>query len=127
VKSLVILLVIVVGLLCSVMPLSAYAARKALATPEKEWAEPTVYFAARTRMRLSRFAPAAAILQRAIKTWPKSERVDEAHYWIAFCYERSQVNDQAILWYKVFMQQYPNHQWAAQAKRRLDTLEAQGL
>jgi TolA-binding protein len=126
-RGLVILVVIVLGLVCSVMPLTDYAARKALETPGKEWAEPTVYFAARTRMRLSRFAPAAAILQRAVTTWPKSNRVDEAHYWIAFCYERSSVNDKAVVWYKAFLQKFPNHQWAAQAKRRLDTLEAQGL
>ena len=126
-KNLVILLVIVAALLCSLLPLTAYAARRALETPEQEWAEATVYFAARTRMRLSRFAPAAAILQLAIKAWPKSERVDEAYYWIAFCYEHSQANDQAIAWSKAFMERYPNHPWAAQAKRRLDTIEAQNL
>ena len=126
-RNLFILLAIAVALFFSVLPLSAYAALKGFATPEKEWAEPAVYFAARTRMRLSRFAPAIAILQGAIKTWPKSERVDEATYWIGFCYERSEVSDQAIAWYKAFLQRYPNHGWAAQAKRRLDTLEAQNL
>ncbi len=126
-KKLVVLLVVLVALACSIMPLSAYAARQALQSPEKSWAESAVYFAARTRMRFSRFGPAAALLERAIKTWPKSDRVDEATYWIGFCYERSSASQQAILWYKAFLQQYPEHQWAAQARRRLDTLEAQGL
>lgn len=126
-RNLVILVAIMMGLLCSVLPLSAYVGRKALQTPDKGWAEPAVYFAGRTRMRLARYGQAIAIFQRAIKTWPKSDRVDEAYYWIGFCYEQSRVNDQAIVWYKAFLQKYPNHQWAALAKRRLDTLEAQNL
>ena len=126
-RNLIIFVAVVAGAMCSVMPLSEYAARKALQTPEKGWAEPAVYFAARTRMRLARFAPAVVLFQSAIKTWPKSDRVDEAYYWIAFCYERAEVSPQAILWYKAFLQKYPNHEWASQAKRRLDTLEAQNL
>ena len=126
-RGLVILLLVALALACSVMPLSAYAARQAFASPDKEWAEPAVYFAARVRMRFTRFLPAAAILEQAIKTWPKSDRVDEAAYWIGFCYERSQVNERAIYWYKAFLERFPNHQWAAQARRRLDTLEAQNL
>jgi TolA-binding protein len=126
-KKLVVLLVIVVALLCSVLPITAFLGQKAFQKPEKGWAEPTVYFAARVRMRLSRFVSAGAILREAVKTWPQSDRVDEAHYWIGFCYEQSQVHDQAIVWYKAFLQLYPAHQWAAQAKRRLDTLEAQNL
>jgi TolA-binding protein len=126
-KGLIILLLIVLGLVASIMPLSDYAARKAFANPQESWAEPTAYFAARTRMRLARFAPAVAILQRAIQVWPKSDRVDEAHFWIAFCYERSGAHEAAVAWYKSFLQAYPNHRWATQAKRRLDSLEAQGL
>jgi len=126
-KGLIILLVVVLGLAAAVMPVSAYAARQGLANPQKGWAEPAVYFAARVRMRLTRFAPAAAILQRAVATWPKSDRVDEAYFWIAFCYERSGVNDQAVAWYKTFLAAYPNHRWASQAKRRMDSIEAQNL
>ena len=126
-KALIIALVIVFALVLSIMPLSAYAARKGLASPEKSWAEPAVYFAARTRMRLSSFVQAAAILESAVKTWPRSERIDEAYYWIAFCYERSEANVQAIAWYKAFLQAYPHHEWAAQARHRLDTLEAGAL
>jgi TolA-binding protein len=126
-RSLIILLAVVLGSVFSILPLSAYMATKGLAAPQKEWAEPAVYFAARTRMRMARFPPAVALLQRAIKTWPNSPRVDEATYWIGFCYERAEVSDQAIAWYKAFLQKYPKHEWAAQAKRRLDTLEAQNL
>jgi len=126
-KKLVLLFVVLLALVCSILPITAFAGKKALQTPEKGWAEPTVYFAARVRMRMSRYLSAAAILERAIKTWPKSDRVDEATYWIAFSYERASANEQAVLWYKAFLQRYPDHQWASQARRRLDTLEAQRM
>jgi TolA-binding protein len=78
-------------------------------------------------MRFARFSSAAAILEQAVRTWPQSDRVDEGTYWIAFSYERSQSSALAIAWYKTFLQKYPDHRWAGQAKHRLDSLEAQNL
>jgi len=126
-KKLMLVLGVLVVLLCCALPITGFVGQKALQKPEASWAEPAVYLAARLRMRLSRFASAGAVLQQAIKTWPKSDRVDEATYWIAFCYERAQVHDQAVAWYKAFLQRYPDHPWAAQARHRLDSLEAQNL
>lgn len=126
-KKLLVVFGVLVVLLCCALPITGFVGQKALQRPEASWSEPAVYFAARLRMRLSRFASAAAILQHAIKVWPKSERVDEATYWIAFSYERAQVYDQAIVWYGAFLQRYPDHVWAAQARHRLDAIEAQHL
>ena len=126
-KLLVILVVALFAAVASILPLTALLARKGLQAPEKPWAEKAVYFAARTRMRLSRHQAAVPYLERALQVWPKSDRVDEAVYWIAFSYERALAFEPAIRWYQAFLTQYPQHPWASQAKRRLDTLEAQIL
>ncbi|NLF15754.1 MAG: tetratricopeptide repeat protein [Lentisphaerae bacterium] len=126
-KLLIVLVVALFAAVAAIMPLTAQVARKGLETPEKPCAEKAVYFAARTRMRLSRYQAAVPYLERALQVWPKSDRADEAVYWIAFSYERAGAPAQAARWYKAFMTQYPQHPWASQAKRRLDTLEAQNL
>lgn len=126
-KKLLILLALPIALALSAMPLSSLAVQKAFATPEKEWAQPAVYFAARLRMKCFRYRPAVAILEQALKTWPEGKDVPKAYYWIAFCYERSNANDQAVRWYGLFTQKYPNHMWADQARRRMEAIEAQNL
>lgn len=126
-KKLLIVLVALILLFSSILPLSALLVRQGFSKPEAGWAPKVVYFGARLRMRIFRYGSARFILEKALTTWPEYEKVDEGTYWIGFCHEKSGAEPQAITWYRTFLQRWPSHQWAEQAKRRIDMIEAKNL
>ncbi len=116
-------------LVCVIMivPISAFMVRQGFANRSKSWAPSAAYSAARIRMRIGRYRTAATILEKAIQTWPRDERVPRAHYWIALCYERLGDSAKAIEWYTRFTTTYPKHMWADQARRRTANVQANQL
>ena len=126
-KNLIIAIVVLVLLFSSILPISALLVKQGFKKPEATWAPKVVTFGARLRMKIFRYGSARVILERAIKTWPEHEKVDEQTYWIGFCYEKSGKEEQAVTWYGTFLQRWPKHRWAEQAKRRIDMIEAKNL
>jgi TolA-binding protein len=126
-KKLIILLAIPFVVLSTILPVTALLVKKGFAQPQESWAPKAVYFGARLRMKIARYETARRILAKALTTWPTYDRVDDATYWVGFCYEKTDRDAEAMTWYRNFLQKWPRHRWAEQARRRLELLEAQNL
>lgn len=126
-KKLIIIVILIVAVIASLMPATWLGIRMGFKNPQKGWAADVVYMGARLRMRVGRYQAAAFVLERALRTWPNDDRRDETLYWIGLCYERSGAELLAGQWYERFLEEYPRHRWNAQARRRLDMIEAHNL
>lgn len=126
-KKMIIFLLLIVGIPISLMPVSALGVRQGFQHPDKSWAPKLVYVGARIRMRCARYQSAASILEKAQIVWKNYEKTADGLYWIGLCYERAGSTALAIARYKAFLARYPQHRWAAQARHRLETLEAETL
>lgn len=71
-----------------------------------------------------RHRTAALAMEKAVKTWPT--KVDKARvtYRLGLSWEKAGDLNKAESYYKAYIAAYPNHDWHAQAKRRLGMLEA---
>ncbi|MBN2451234.1 MAG: tetratricopeptide repeat protein [Lentisphaeria bacterium] len=126
-KKLLLILGIIILVVSTIMPVTAFGVRQGFQHPDKGWAQTAVYWGARLRMRCSRYQAAIPILERALKVWPNGLKADETMYWIGLCYERSGGSMQALTWYKAFVEKHPHHRWEAQAQRRIASIEASNL
>ena len=107
--------------------LSSFALHQAFVHADKPWAPRTAFTAARLKMRLQQYPEARTAFERALIQFPAYPAIDDVHFWIALCYEKENNYAAAQQWYRLFLTRWPDHAWAAQAKRRLANVEAAGL
>ncbi|OGV71369.1 MAG: hypothetical protein A3K19_01390 [Lentisphaerae bacterium RIFOXYB12_FULL_65_16] len=124
-KILIAILVALVAMVICIMPITKLMVQQGIKNKDKEWAPGVVYQAGRIRMRLQQYRSSGQILEKALEVFPKYKDAENAHFWIAICYEKTKRPDEAMKWYKKFVEKYPNHMWVDQAKRRMAMIEGQ--
>lgn len=125
-KKIVILIIAFIAALFFMPEIAAFVAKTALSDKyvKASWAPRVVYTSGKLNMRFFRYESARQILEKSVVTFPNEEWVDEAHYQIAFCYEKENKVGKAIKQYELFARLYPNHDWVGQAKKRIVNIRA---
>jgi outer membrane protein assembly factor BamD (BamD/ComL family) len=126
-KKLIIILLII-GLISVIFlpDITAFGARMGMdeENRDKKWAENLGFLACQTNIRFLRYGSAIDLCKDFINTWPDSEKVPEAYYYLALSYENDDQIDKAMVTYKKFEDKFPNHMWIEQAESRRRRLEA---
>ncbi len=112
-----------------------YAARHftdaELLFPQSEWAPKSLLMAAYSYYSQDYFADAIAELERFIKTYPQSNRLDYAYFLLATCYYEKIIDEKKDLeplikakeTFKFVIQEYPSTDFALDAKFKLDLID----
>lgn len=112
-----------------------YAARHftdaELLFPQSEWAPKSLLMAAYSYYSQDYFADAIDELERFIKTYPQSNRLDYAYFLLATCYYEKIIDEKKDLkplfkakeTFKFVIQEYPNTDFALDAKFKLDLID----
>ena len=112
-----------------------YAARHftdaELLFPQSEWAPKSLLMAAYSYYSQDYFADAIAELERFIKTYPQSNRLDYAYFLLATCYYEKIIDEKKDLeplikakeTFKFVIQEYPNTDFALDAKFKLNLID----
>ena len=112
-----------------------YAARHftdaELLFPQSEWAPKSLLMAAYSYYSQDYFADAIAELERFIKTYPQSNRLDYAYFLLATCYYEKIIDEKKDLeplikakeTFKFVIQKYPSTDFALDAKFKLDLID----
>ena len=112
-----------------------YAARHftdaELLFPQSEWAPKSLLMAAYSYYSQDYFADAIAELERFIKTYPQSNRLDYAYFLLATCYYEKIIDEKKDLeplikakeTFKLVIQEYPNTDFALDAKFKLNLID----
>ena len=112
-----------------------YAARHftdaELLFPQSEWAPKSLLMAAYSYYSQDYFADAIAELERFIKTYPQSKRLDYAYFLLATCYYEKIIDEKKDLeplikakeTFKFVIQEYPNTDFALDAKFKLNLID----
>ena len=112
-----------------------YAARHftdaELLFPQSEWAPQSLLMAAYSYYSQDYFADAIAELERFIKTYPQSNRLDYAYFLLATCYYEKIIDEKKDLeplikakeTFKFVIQEYPNTDFALDAKFKLNLID----
>jgi len=90
----------------------------------KSWAPGLCFTVANINMRFFRFDSARTLYLECRKTWPKEDFQADIDYKVAMCLEKSGDTTGAISAYEAFMAAHPNHQWHAQAGKRIENIRA---
>ena len=111
-----------------------YAARHftdaELLFPQSEWAPKSLLMAAYSYYSQDYFADAIDELERFIKTYPQSKRLDYAYFLLATCYYEKIIDEKKDLeplikakeTFNFVIQQYPSTDFALDAKFKLDLI-----
>ena len=112
-----------------------YAARHftdaELLFPQSEWAPKSLLMAAYSYYSQDYFADAIDELERFIKTYPQSNRLDYAYFLLATCYYEKIIDEKKDLeplikakeTFNFVIQQYPSTDFALDAKFKLDLID----
>ena len=112
-----------------------YAARHftdaELLFPQSEWAPKSLLMAAYSYYSQDYFADAIGELERFIKTYPQSNRLDYAYFLLATCYYEKIIDEKKDLeplikakeTFKFVIQNYPSTDFALDAKFKLDLID----
>ena len=112
-----------------------YAARHftdaELLFPQSEWAPKSLLMAAYSYYSQDYFADAISELERFIKTYPQSNRLDYAYFLLATCYYEKIIDEKKDLeplikakeTFKFVIQEYPSTDFALDAKFKLDLID----
>ena len=112
-----------------------YAARHftdaELLFPQSEWAPKSLLMAAYSYYSQDYYADAIAELERFIKTYPQSNRLDYAYFLLATCYYEKIIDEKKDLeplikakeTFKFVIQEYPSTDFALDAKFKLDLID----
>lgn len=112
-----------------------YAARHftdaELLFPQSEWAPKSLLMAAYSYYSQDYFADAIAELERFIKTYPQSNRLDYAYFLLATCYYEKIIDEKKDLeplikakeTFKFVIQEYPSTDFALDAKFKLNLID----
>ncbi len=112
-----------------------YAARHftdaELLFPQSEWAPKSLLMAAYSYYSQDYFADAIDELERFIKTYPQSNRLDYAYFLLATCYYEKIIDEKKDLkplfkakeTFKFVIQEYPNTDFALDAKFKLNLID----
>ena len=112
-----------------------YAARHftdaELLFPQSEWAPKSLLMAAYSYYSQDYFADAIAELERFIKTYPQSNRLDYAYFLLATCYYEKIIDEKKDLeplikakeTFKFVIQEYQNTDFALDAKFKLNLID----
>ena len=126
-KKILAVLVIVILIVSSIVPITAFMARYGLTNKDKGFAPGLVFTAGNIRLKLQQHRSAGAIFQKAVEAFPQNKRAPEACYRVGLCYEKLGLPEEAVKWYQDFMARWPQHEWASQAGKRIVNLEANSL
>ena len=99
--------------------------------PQSEWAPKSLLMAAYSYYSQDYFADAIAELERFIKTYPQSNRLDYAYFLLATCYYEKIIDEKKDLeplikakeTFKLVIQEYPNTDFALDAKFKLNLID----
>ena len=99
--------------------------------PQSEWAPKSLLMAAYSYYSQDYFADAIAELERFIKTYPQSNRLDYAYFLLATCYYEKIIDEKKDLeplikakeTFKFVIQEYPSTDFALDAKFKLDLID----
>ena len=99
--------------------------------PQSEWAPKSLLMAAYSYYSQDYFADAIAELERFIKTYPQSNRLDYAYFLLATCYYEKIIDEKKDLeplikakeTFNFVIQQYPSTDFALDAKFKLDLID----
>ena len=81
--------------------------RKEAATPPPEQDETTLYDGGMAVFKAGRYEEAMDAFNSLLKKYPKSDRADNAQFWIGECYMALKQYEQAILAYQKVIKTYP--------------------
>ena len=99
--------------------------------PQSEWAPKSLLMAAYSYYSQDYFADAIAELERFIKTYPQSNRLDYAYFLLATCYYEKIIDEKKDLeplikakeTFKFVIQEYPSTDFALDAKFKLNLID----
>ena len=99
--------------------------------PQSEWAPKSLLMAAYSYYSQDYFADAISELERFIKTYPQSNRLDYAYFLLATCYYEKIIDEKKDLeplikakeTFKFVIQEYPSTDFALDAKFKLDLID----
>lgn len=77
-----------------------------------------------TELRYDEAIEKLRFLLPALQASGDTQRTAEAMFWIGFCHERQSRFDQATVWYRRTVNEYPDTPAAEQARQRLPRLES---
>ena len=99
--------------------------------PQSEWAPKSLLMAAYSYYSQDYFADAIAELERFIKTYPQSKRLDYAYFLLATCHYEKIIDEKKDLdplikakeTFNLVIKEYPNTDFALDAKFKLDLID----
>ena len=122
-KKILILLVIAAIVGVATVPIWTHImAERAFENPGRQSTE-KIRQALLVKMRLHDYKGGRVLAERAILFFPESTQLPYFVYNAAICGEQEGMFDVAIHWYDHFLNRFPEHEWAAQAKNKLTTLK----
>lgn len=124
-KRLLVIGALSVALVLALVPLAGHMAQYGFRHPDKAWAQRLVYTGATIQMWSQQYRTAVQILARAVIDFPDAPNVGRAYYRIGFCHQRMGNDEAALLWYSRFLDRWPRHVRAPQARRRVAQLETE--
>jgi len=124
IKKLFILLVVLVGGVIAWIPWwSSKLAEKALQNPRKASSPQILQKAIEVKNTIYLFSQAGELAEQGVLLFPEARNYDYFLNTAATCARRTSKPEVAIFWYKVFLETFPKHMWADQARRNLKQLE----
>ncbi|MCF7855199.1 MAG: tetratricopeptide repeat protein [Candidatus Pacebacteria bacterium] len=123
-KKLTILLgILIVALFVFISPITSFVIENGLKNSDQHWAPALVFGGARMKMRILQHEDALKAFQEGIRHFPNYKQMPKIYFWVAFSYEKEDRIDMARQWYEKYLDKWPDHIWASQARNRLARLE----
>ena len=123
-KKLFILAVVLVGGVIAWIPWwSSKLAEKALDNPRARNAPKILEKAIKIKNTIYLFSQAGELAEQGVILFPEAPNYDYFLNTAAFCAKKNSKPEVAIFWYKMFLETFPKHMWADQARRSLRQLE----
>ncbi|MBN1863686.1 MAG: hypothetical protein JW808_02170 [Victivallales bacterium] len=123
IKKILILLLVAAIVAVATIPIWTHRmAESAFENPGRQSTE-KIKQALLVKMRLHDHKGGRILAEKAVLYFPESSQLDYFVYNAAICGEQEGMYDVAIFWYDHFLARFPDHEWASQAKNKLNILK----
>jgi len=120
-KKILILVFILIVITLALLPVIATRmAINGFNKPEKPGSDDLVRKAIQIKMYMLGFKEAGIIAEKGIIFFPESPHLPNFIYTAAVCAEKQQNFTVAVHWFQRFLEIFPEHEWAQQARNRLN-------
>ena len=115
--------ILVVVVVVFVNPITSFLIESGLDNREQQWAPTLVFGGARMKMRIMQYDDAIAAFKQGIALFSNHKNMPKIYFWTALSYEKTGNAEGAHQWYSQYLDRWPHHMWAAQARNRLARLD----